>query len=226
MEVQTLQSWGKVESLTKSCKNNSKPFDFFDFIFRVLSTGVLQIRYWQELWHFPKIRSFAQKTFPPQNSHNRFVLAFMFNNSNPFKAFKPRNLSKNLKRQREIDVMKMAWNCEKSLVTETKQFFLLILVTAIGGRPKPELCFLSGRLGYLLLPKERYGSSLSGCGSNTQHSNREAEYLPLSYCRPKKSQTVAIFSNVLNVNVPFSVRFFKNLSYNVLLLDVASVVHV
>jgi len=36
-------------------------------------------------------------------------------------------------------------------------------VTAIGGRPKPELCFLPGRLRWTLLPNERYGNSLSGC---------------------------------------------------------------
>ena len=46
-------------------------------------------------------------------------------------------------------------------------FFLLILVMAVGGRPKPELCFLLGRLRWTLLPKERYGNSLVGCGSNT-----------------------------------------------------------
>jgi len=46
-------------------------------------------------------------------------------------------------------------------------FFLLILATAIGGRPKLELCFLPGRLRWTLLPKERYGNSLSGYGSNT-----------------------------------------------------------
>jgi len=50
-------------------------------------------------------------------------------------------------------------------------FSLFDLVTAIGGRPKPEICFLPGRLGWTLLPKERYGDSLSGRGSNTQPSN-------------------------------------------------------
>ena len=38
-------------------------------------------------------------------------------------------------------------------------FFLLILATAIGGRSKPELCFLPGRMRWTLLPKERYGNS-------------------------------------------------------------------
>ena len=59
----------------------------------------------------------------------------------------------------------------------------LIFVTAIGGRLKPEVCFLPGRLRWTLLPKERYGNSLSGCGSTTQPSNWEADTLPLSYCR-------------------------------------------
>jgi len=54
---------------------------------------------------------------------------------------------------------------------------ILILLTAIGGRPKPEICFLPGRLGRTLLPKERYGDSLSGRGSITQPSNLEADTL-------------------------------------------------
>jgi len=57
------------------------------------------------------------------------------------------------------------------------RLFLLISVTAIGGRPKPELCFLPGRLRWTLTPKERYGNSLSGCGSNTQPSDWEADTL-------------------------------------------------
>jgi len=48
-----------------------------------------------------------------------------------------------------------------------KGVFLLISVTVIGGRSTPELCFLPGRLRWKLLSKERYGNSLSGCGSNT-----------------------------------------------------------
>jgi len=35
-----------------------------------------------------------------------------------------------------------------------------------------------------LLPKERYGNSLSGRGSNTQLSDREVDTLPLSHCCP------------------------------------------
>jgi len=55
--------------------------------------------------------------------------------------------------------------------------FYLILEPAIGGRPKPKLCFLPGRLRWTLLPKERYGDSLSGRGSNTQPSNWDVESL-------------------------------------------------
>jgi len=47
---------------------------------------------------------------------------------------------------------------------------MLILVMSSGGRPKPELCFLPGWLRWTLVPKERYGNSLSGHGSNTQPS--------------------------------------------------------
>jgi len=39
---------------------------------------------------------------------------------------------------------------------------------ANSGKPTPELCFLSGRLRWTLLPKEHYGDSLSGRGSTTQ----------------------------------------------------------
>jgi len=41
-----------------------------------------------------------------------------------------------------------------------------ILVTAVGGRLKPEIYFLLGRLWWTLLAK-RYGDSLSGLGSTT-----------------------------------------------------------
>ena len=71
---------------------------------------------------------------------------------------------------------------------------MLILATAIGGRPKPELCFLPGRLRWTLLHKERYDNSLSGCGSSTQPSKWETntitELLPshLSWwCRKHSS---------------------------------------
>ena len=59
------------------------------------------------------------------------------------------------------------------------------LVTALGGKPKPEICTSPRRLRWTLLPKERYGDSLSGRGSNTRPSNWEVDILPPSYCRPK-----------------------------------------
>jgi len=55
-------------------------------------------------------------------------------------------------------------------------------VTAVGGWPKPEFCFMPRQLRWTLLPKERYGNSLNGRGSNTQPSNWEADTLSLSYC--------------------------------------------
>ena len=58
-------------------------------------------------------------------------------------------------------------------------------MAAIGDKSKPELCFLPGWLGWKLLPKERYGDSLSGCEWNSQPSNWELDTLPLSYRRPK-----------------------------------------
>jgi len=56
--------------------------------------------------------------------------------------------------------------CQK--FTVSSNFSFRILVTAIGDRPKPEICFFPRRLKWTLLPKERYGESLSGRGSNTQ----------------------------------------------------------
>ena len=70
--------------------------------------------------------------------------------------------------------------------TEEKKNYIfnrIFLVMAVGGRPNPELCFLSERLRWTLLPEERYVNSLSGCGSSTQPSNWEADILPLSYCK-------------------------------------------
>jgi len=61
-----------------------------------------------------------------------------------------------------------------------KIFCFLILVMAIGSRPKSQFCLL---LRWTLLPKEHYGGSVNGCGSNTQPSNWEADTLPLSYLK-------------------------------------------
>ena len=72
--------------------------------------------------------------------------------------------------------------------------FNLNLVAAIAGRPKPEIWFLPGQLKWKLLTKEHYSSSLSGRGSNTQHSMWKADILPLSYRRPMlhSSKTIAM----------------------------------
>jgi len=47
----------------------------------------------------------------------------------------------------------------------------IILVTAIKGRPTPEIRLFPEQLRLTLLPKERYGDSLSGRWSNTIPSN-------------------------------------------------------
>jgi len=61
--------------------------------------------------------------------------------------------------------------------------------TAINGRPKPEICFLPGRLKWTLLPEERY-NALSSRGSNTQPSSWEANTLPLYYRRPCETSKI------------------------------------
>ena len=50
--------------------------------------------------------------------------------------------------------VEILWTRNKEEAAQAKnrlQFF--ILMTAVGGRPKPELCFLPGRLRWTLLPK-------------------------------------------------------------------------
>jgi len=76
-------------------------------------------------------------------------------------------------------------------------FFLLILVTAISGRPKPELCFLPGWLRWTLLPKECYGDPLSGCVVDWTPNPWEADTLPLSYCRIHSTFTSCIIVTML-----------------------------
>jgi len=68
-------------------------------------------------------------------------------------------------------VVKPVETCILHLTFQCNVLFFTILMTAIGGRPKPEFCFLLGQLRWTLLPKERCGNSLSGRGSNTQPSN-------------------------------------------------------
>jgi len=56
-----------------------------------------------------------------------------------------------------------------------KKYFFILLMTATSGWPTPEMRFLPEQLRWTLLPKERYGNSLSGRGSNTQASNWEVD---------------------------------------------------
>jgi len=63
-------------------------------------------------------------------------------------------------------------------------------VTAIVDRPKPEICFLPGRLMRKLFAQRGYGDSLTGRGSTTQPSNWEADTLSLNYRWPKYRLTV------------------------------------
>ena len=69
---------------------------------------------------------------------------------------------------------------------------------AIGGRPKPEICFLPVRLRWTLFPKERYGHSLS-LGSNDQPSNWEVNTLSLSYRRAYGFSCFFAFSCFFNI---------------------------
>jgi len=62
------------------------------------------------------------------------------------------------------------WTLKNSMRCAKKQFFV-ILMTATSGWPTSEMRFLPEQLRWTLLPKERYGNSLSGRGSNTQASN-------------------------------------------------------
>jgi len=64
-------------------------------------------------------------------------------------------------------------------------FFFIILVTAISGMPALEICFLPGTLRRTILPKERYGDSLSVGESDTQPSSWK-DPLPLSYRHSSK----------------------------------------
>ena len=85
-------------------------------------------------------------------------------------------------------------------------FFLLILVTAVGGMPKPELCFLPGWLRWTLLPEEHCGNSLSCYGSTTQPSG-----YPLCqnlWCLAEK-QFVSIVLYDVHLHLTFSFDCFK-----------------
>jgi len=87
------------------------------------------------------------------------------------------------------------WYLKVLFVTTIWTIVFFILVTAVGGRPKPELCFLPGRLRWTLFPKERYGNSLSGCRSNTQPSNWEPDTLARTIDAPLYYWAVAAPNN-------------------------------
>ena len=84
----------------------------------------------------------------------------------------------------------------------------LICLPTTGSRSKPKQCFLLRRLRWTLLPKEHYGESLSGRGSNTQPSNWETDTLPLSLVASKTffskgadtNSLIFVFSNIDAVN--------------------------
>jgi len=63
-----------------------------------------------------------------------------------------------------------------------------MVATAISGTTTPEICFLPGQLRRTVLPKERYGDSLSVSESATatQPSNWEADTQPLNYRCPSE----------------------------------------
>jgi len=63
-----------------------------------------------------------------------------------------------------------------------------MVATAISGMTTPEICFLPGQLRRKILPKERYGDSLSvgESAAATQPSSWEADTLPLGYRLPSK----------------------------------------
>jgi len=68
-------------------------------------------------------------------------------------------------------------------VTENIPLILIISARAISGMSTFEISFVPGKWRWTFLPKERYGDTLSGRGSNIQPSNWEADTLPLHYPR-------------------------------------------
>ena len=52
-----------------------------------------------------------------------------------------------------------------------KNFFFIILVTAIRGMPTPETCFLPGQFRLTILHKEHHDESLGVCELFTQPSD-------------------------------------------------------
>jgi len=60
-----------------------------------------------------------------------------------------------------------------------KKCFFIILAAAVNGMPTLGICFLPGQSRWMLLPKKRYGDSLTVGESNTQPSTWEVVTLSL-----------------------------------------------
>jgi len=84
-------------------------------------------------------------------------------------------------------------------------------VTAIGGRPKPELCFLPGRLRWTLLPKERYGNSLSAVDRTPKHPTFQlgGGHLITELLPPHASYQAAEMAFLSSMSNPFFYRYFR-----------------
>jgi len=42
-----------------------------------------------------------------------------------------------------------------------QEIFFMVVATGLSGMPTPGICFIPGQLRWTLLPKERYGDSVS-----------------------------------------------------------------
>jgi len=56
-----------------------------------------------------------------------------------------------------------------------QEIFFMVVATGLSGMPTPGICFIPGQLRWTLLPKERYGDSVSVGESVTQPSNSEVD---------------------------------------------------
>jgi len=101
-------------------------------------------------------------------------------------------------------------------------------VTAVSGRPKPEICLLPGRFRWTLLPKERYGNSLSRRGSNTQPSNWEVGTFARVLVPSLEDRRLWLSrSSVFVLKVPYSLpaKFNKQMHALLLLKLIWSILH-
>ena len=91
----------------------------------------------------------------------------------------------------------------KNSMRRAKKWFFIILATAASGMP--EICFLPGQLRWTILPKERYGDSLSAGESDTQPSSWEVDTVPLSYRRPRE----IFVANAHGVRLCYDVQWWR-----------------